>query len=175
VDVRRVERSYGRIPLFFRERTNGGLPELRRCNRVSLVGRRADELRHAARCSCGTISISKVGTVGDVPASMSRIQLGTEGRYKDNGFVAVGRIVYEYERGHWSEWHSPVRRLERLAQRRTGQYAVTRQAESPGEIQPAASYQPGQTVALNRARYTVGSITRAVLGCGGRAPIRVLE
>ena len=33
-----------RSPLFFRERANGGLSELRRCNRVSLVGRRADEL-----------------------------------------------------------------------------------------------------------------------------------
>ena len=103
--------------------------------------------------ACGSVlvrhdlDLEKVGTVGDVPASMSRIQLGTEGRYKNNGFVVVGRIVYEYERGHWSEWHIRLSDGSSawLSDAQT-EYAVTRQAESPGELQPAASYKPGQTV-----------------------------
>ena len=50
---------------------------------------------------------------------MSRIQLGTEGRYKEAGFVVVGRIIYEYERGHWSEWHIRLSRwLQRVVERR---------------------------------------------------------
>ncbi len=128
--------------------------------------------------ACGSVlvrhdlDLEKVGTVGDVPASMSRIQLGTEGRYKNTGFVVVGRIVYEYERGHWSEWHIRLSDGSSawLSDAQT-EYAVTRQAESPGELQPAASYKPGETVGVNGAWYTVGSITRALYsGVEGELP-----
>lgn len=49
--------------------------------------------------------LTKVGEVAELPLLPSPIQLGTEGRWGDVSFVVVGRIVYEYERGGWSEWH----------------------------------------------------------------------
>lgn len=49
--------------------------------------------------------LAKVGEVAELPALPSPIQLGTEGRWGSASFVVVGRIVYEYERGGWSEWH----------------------------------------------------------------------
>ncbi len=51
------------------------------------------------------LELAKVGTVAELPSLPSPIQLGTEGRWGSASFVVVGRIVYEYERGGWSEWH----------------------------------------------------------------------
>ena len=42
---------------------------------------------------------------GDLPDNSSPIQLGTEGIYRNKGFVVAGRIVYQYENGGWNEWH----------------------------------------------------------------------
>jgi len=50
-------------------------------------------------------ALEKVGEVSELPSLPTPIQLGTEGRWKGASFVVVGRIVYEYERGGWSEWH----------------------------------------------------------------------
>ncbi|NNF13273.1 MAG: DUF4178 domain-containing protein [Gemmatimonadetes bacterium] len=49
--------------------------------------------------------LEKVGKVSEPPPTTSPIQLGTEGRYDGRPFTVVGRIVYGYERGGWSEWH----------------------------------------------------------------------
>ena len=51
------------------------------------------------------IDLEKVGEVSDVPPAVSGIQLGTEGRFKNKAFTVVGRIIYNYELGHWNEWH----------------------------------------------------------------------
>lgn len=51
------------------------------------------------------IDLAKVGVVADLPPDGSPIQLGTEGVFDDKPFVAVGRIIYEYDQGTWNEWH----------------------------------------------------------------------
>src|SRR5882762_9202801 len=51
------------------------------------------------------VDLKKVGEVADLPPDSSPIQIGTEGSYNHKGFVAIGRIVYEYELGSWNEWH----------------------------------------------------------------------
>jgi hypothetical protein len=51
------------------------------------------------------IDLTKVGVVADLPADGSPIQLGTEGVFDNKPFVAVGRIIYEYDQGAWNEWH----------------------------------------------------------------------
>ena len=118
------------------------------------------------------LDLTRVGTVGDVPPSMSRIQLGTEGSYGGKAFLVVGRIIYEYERGHWSEWHI------RLADGTSAwlsdaqsEYAITRQAENPGPLPPAGSCRPGQSLAFGGARYSVSVITHALYsGVEGELP-----
>jgi hypothetical protein len=50
------------------------------------------------------VDIRNVGIVADLPPDASPIQLGTEGRYEDKGFVVAGRILYAYEQGTWNEW-----------------------------------------------------------------------
>jgi hypothetical protein len=51
------------------------------------------------------VNLEKVGVVGDLPPDASPIQRGTEGRWGARAFTVVGRIIYEYQRGYWSEWH----------------------------------------------------------------------
>jgi len=50
------------------------------------------------------VDLKKVGQVADLPYDGSPIQLSTEGRYGDKGFVVAGRILYQYEQGTWNEW-----------------------------------------------------------------------
>ena len=49
------------------------------------------------------VDVKKLGEVGDLPDNSSPIQLGTEGIYRNKGFVVAGRIVYQYENGGWNE------------------------------------------------------------------------
>lgn len=51
------------------------------------------------------IDLKRVGVVADLPQDGSPIQLLTEGHYGGTHFVVAGRILYEYERGTWNEWH----------------------------------------------------------------------
>jgi len=51
------------------------------------------------------VDLQKVGQVADLPPNSSPIQIGTEGVYGAHSFVAIGRIVYEYDQGNWNEWH----------------------------------------------------------------------
>jgi len=51
------------------------------------------------------VDLKKVGEVADLPPDSSPIQIATEGNYNHRSFVAIGRIIYEYEQGNWNEWH----------------------------------------------------------------------
>jgi hypothetical protein len=51
------------------------------------------------------IDLRKVGQVADLPPDSSPIQIGTEGIYEKRSFVAIGRIIYEYDQGNWNEWN----------------------------------------------------------------------
>ena len=51
------------------------------------------------------VNLELVGKVADLPKDPSPVQLGTEGIYRGKAFVAIGRIIYEYELGSWNEWH----------------------------------------------------------------------
>lgn len=51
------------------------------------------------------LDLKKMGEVAALPPDSSPIQIGTEGVYLNQSFVAVGRIIYEYEKGAWNEWH----------------------------------------------------------------------
>ena len=118
------------------------------------------------------LDLERVGTVGDVPPSMSRIQLGTEGTYEGKAFVVVGRIIYEYERGHWSEWH--IRLSDGTSawlSDAQAEYAITRQVENPGPLPAADSCRPGQAVTLDGATYRISVITHALYaGVEGELP-----
>ncbi len=51
------------------------------------------------------VNLKTVGTVGDFPATSSPIQIGTTGSFRHRRFAVIGRVVYEYDRGSWNDWH----------------------------------------------------------------------
>jgi Domain of unknown function (DUF4178) len=51
------------------------------------------------------VNLKTVGTVGDFPATSSPLQMGAGGAFGHHRFSIVGRVVYEYERGSWNDWH----------------------------------------------------------------------
>ena len=108
------------------------------------------------------LDLEKVGQVGDVPPVTSRIRIGAGGRFKDRAFEVVGRIVYRYERGTWSEWHlgfadggsgwlSDVQ----------GEYAVSFRNEKHGPLPAPDQLTPGQSFNRGGTVFQVTTITRA--------------
>jgi hypothetical protein len=117
------------------------------------------------------VDLEKVGVVSGIPASSSPIQLGTEGRYGRLAFVVVGRIVYEYDRGRWSEWY--LRSLDggsAWLSDAQGDYAVTTRVEQA--VLPAAEQlEVGQSYAIGGTLFTVSSLTPArYAGVEGELP-----
>lgn len=118
------------------------------------------------------LDLKRVGVVGDVPASMSRIQLGTEGRFKGKPFVVVGRIVYRHDRGHWSEWHLRMGNNESAwLSDAQGEYVVTRQVPMPRDIPSPKEMRPGGSFFIDNREYSIASITKAAyVGVEGELP-----
>jgi hypothetical protein len=119
--------------------------------------------------------LEKVGVVGELPSLPSPIQLGTEGRWGSAGFVVVGRIVYEYERGGWSEWHFVTNegRSGWLSDAQL-EYAVSFLADPRGALPDAPSrMQRGSRFTLAGKALEVTTVTRArYRGVEGELPFQ---
>jgi len=107
------------------------------------------------------VDLERVGVVADLPPDASPIQLGTEGVYRNKSFVAIGRILYEYELGGWNEWHI-------ICHDGTSGWLSDAQAEyavsflSPHQGLPdALQIAVGQRMRLGGVIYEVTSLTRA--------------
>jgi len=107
------------------------------------------------------VDLERVGAVADLPPDPSPIQIGTEGVYRDKGFVVVGRILYEYEQGGWNEWHVVCHDgSSAWLSDAQAEYAVSSLA--PQQRLPAANQlRPGQRMMLNGLVYEVTVLTRA--------------
>ena len=107
------------------------------------------------------VDLTKVGEVGDLPPDPSPIQLGSTGVYARIGFTVVGRIMYEYERGTWNEWHL---RSDDAASAwlsdAMAEYAVSRRAEVRG-LPPAERVAVGQMYPWQGRTYKAATLTTA--------------
>lgn len=107
------------------------------------------------------VNLERVGTVGDLPEDASPIQIASEGVYGGKPFVVVGRIIYEYERGGWNEWHIVFNDGgSGWLSDAQAEYAVYSRAPSenlpkPGELSV------GLACVWNNWMYTVSTITKA--------------
>jgi len=118
------------------------------------------------------VDLRRVGVVSDLPPSSSAIQLGTEGRYKRTPFIVVGRIIYEYDRGRWNEWHirladdSSAWLSDALAE-----YAVSRQVGRAPDVPNAAKLRVGQSFVFDGTEFSVMTLTTAgYAGVEGELP-----
>jgi hypothetical protein len=104
------------------------------------------------------IDLKKVGQVADLPPNSSPIQIGTEGIYKRQAFVAIGRIIYEYDLGTWNEWHLALNNGSAWLSDAQDDYVVTFAA--PGRKLPDEC-RVGQHYTWDNNSYTVTTITKA--------------
>lgn len=114
------------------------------------------------------VDLQLVGKVADPLVDASPIQLGTEGRYGENAFQVVGRIVYEYDGGRWNEWYLAFS---------NGQFGWLSDAQLEYVVSvPVNAAVPeqlgrGNPVTLGAERFTVTSLTRArYVGVEGDMP-----
>ena len=108
------------------------------------------------------VDLEKVGEVGDLPPSTSAIQIQTQGIYRGTPFTVVGRILYEYDRGGWNEWH--VRLDDRDSawlSDAQAEYAVTREVEGATGLPSASAVYVGASYPLAKKPFRVVSLTRA--------------
>ncbi|MGA9391370.1 MAG: DUF4178 domain-containing protein, partial [Candidatus Sulfotelmatobacter sp.] len=114
--------------------------------------------------------MKKVGQVADLPPNTSPIQIGTEGTYNHQSFVAVGRIIYEYDQGTWNEWHLVMNNGSAWLSDAQDEYVVTFAA--PGRKLPAEC-KVGQRYTWDNESYTVTTITKAhYCGVEGELPFQ---
>ena len=117
------------------------------------------------------VDLQKVGQVADLPPNSSPIQMGTEGVYGAQSFVAIGRIIYEYGQGSWNEWHLMMNNgTSGWLSDAQDEYAVTFAA--PGRRLPAEC-RIGQQYAWDKETYTVSTVTKAhYRGVEGELPFQ---
>jgi Domain of unknown function (DUF4178) len=118
------------------------------------------------------LDLEKVGMVSDLPPTASPIQLGTEGKFEGDAFVVVGRIVYQYERGGWNEWHLRTMRGESAwLSDAQGDLAISRPARDTVSLPAADALAVGQSYTIDDLDFRVASITRArYAGVEGELP-----
>jgi hypothetical protein len=115
------------------------------------------------------VDLKKVGQVADLPPNSSPIQIGTEGVYGPHSFVAIGRILYQYDQGNWNEWHLMMNNgTSGWLSDAQDEYAVTFPA--PGRKLPKHC-NVGQEYTWDNNPYTVSTITKAhYCGVEGELP-----
>ena len=117
------------------------------------------------------VDLEKVGVVSDLPTAISPIQLGTEGRYKGQAFTVVGRIVYEYDRGKWNEWHIRIGDSSAWLSDALGEYAVSHQIPTPPNVPRTPTMRVGDSFQVDGTAFRVTSITTAAyVGVEGELP-----
>jgi hypothetical protein len=116
------------------------------------------------------LDLKKVGQVADLPPNSSPIQIGTEGIYNRQAFVAVGRIIYEYDQGNWNEWHLVMNNGSAWLSDAQDEYVVTFAAQ--GRKLPSEC-RVGQHYTWDGDDYAVTTITKAhYRGVEGELPFQ---
>ena len=117
------------------------------------------------------VDLQKVGQVADLPPDGSPIQIGTEGVFGTHSFVAIGRIIYEYDQGNWNEWHLMMNNgSSGWLSDAQDEYAITFAA--PGRQLPLEC-RIGQQYTWDKQTYTVSTVTKAhFLGVEGELPFQ---
>jgi hypothetical protein len=118
------------------------------------------------------LDLEKVGMVSDLPPTASPIQLGTEGKFDGDAFVVVGRIVYQYDRGGWNEWHlRTMRGTSAWLSDAQGDLAISTPAKKSVALPAAEALKVGQSYAIDDILFRVASLTRArYAGIEGELP-----
>jgi Domain of unknown function (DUF4178) len=120
------------------------------------------------------VDLEKVGSVADLPANSSPIQMGAEGVYGNKAFTVAGRIIYDYEQGNWNEWHLVFNDgTSGWLSDAQLEYDVSFLAKESNPLPPSAQLNVGDRFYFDRVEYEVTSITHArYRGVEGELPFQ---
>lgn len=118
------------------------------------------------------LDLERVGTQAEFPQTGSPIQLGVEGEWRQNNFVVVGRVSYQWQHGRWNEWHCRVSDgTSAWLSDAQLEYAMTALFDAPDELPNPRSMKVGDRYQWDSIHYEVANITPAVyLGTEGELP-----
>ena len=100
--------------------------------------------------------LARMGKMADVFTDFSPLQLLASGRWVDRGFTVVGRLVYRYEGGGWTEWQVVFDdgKTGTLSED-NGAFVFSEPLNAGRELPEAEHLRVGAQTALNGATYTV--------------------
>lgn len=123
------------------------------------------------------LDLEVVGKQASFPETGSPIQLGTEGKWRGQRFVVVGRVTYAWDRGRWNEWHC---RLGNGASAWLSdaqlEYAMTEQVTPDGELPDPRRAKVGDSFFWGNHAYDIATRTEAsYLGTEGELPFTTID
>ena len=129
---------------------------------------------------CGGVSLydgarlDPTGRSADVVTIPSPLYLDATGRVGGRAFRVLGRVVYEYDGGLWTEWFADLEGDGRAwLVEDEGQFSVLQRLETPAPAVEAV--RPGQTVRVGGLEVQVDEVGEAtVVGAEGQLGVEVL-
>ncbi len=118
------------------------------------------------------VDLERVGRVADLPPDSSPVQIATEGVFRRQAFVVVGRILYEYAQGGWNEWHLVFQDgASGWLSDAQASYAVSFLRQASATPPAASTLERGQQLTFDGHSYEVTALTRArYAGVEGELP-----
>ncbi len=122
------------------------------------------------------LDLETIGQQANFPETGSPIQIGTEGKWRNQTFLVVGRLAYQWARGRWNEWHC------RMADGTSAwlsdaqlDYAMTIAASPDSPLPDQNDIRVGRTLFFGDHAYDVVTMTFAsYLGTEGELPFTTI-
>ncbi len=120
-------------------------------------------------------ALKNLGRMAELMDDLSRIQLGTEGRFRGAHFAVIGRIQLKYDAGLWNEWHILFDdgRSGWLSDA-GGEYVVSSQVPVDGELPAFEALKPEMPVTVAGRIFFVSDLqTARCISGAGELPFKV--
>jgi uncharacterized protein DUF4178 len=121
------------------------------------------------------LQVERLGTMAQLVADATLLQLGAEGVYRSTHFAVVGRVQVRYDDGGWNEWYLVFDdgRAGWLGEA-SGEYTVSFETPLLGRAPAWDALQAGGTLTLDGTTYEIADVRRArVVGGEGELPFRI--
>ena len=121
------------------------------------------------------LDVERIGTMAQLVADATMLQLGAEGVYRSAPFAVVGRVQVRHDEGGWNEWYVVFDdgRCGWLGEA-SGEYTISFEVPLEGPAPAWEALQAGGTLTLGTTTYEIADVRRArVVGGEGELPFRV--
>lgn len=102
--------------------------------------------------------LSRIGKMAELFDDHSLLQLMASGKLDGQGFTLVGRLLYKYREGTWTEWHALLNDGSTgYLSEDNGAYVFSRPVAAKSDLPAADQFRVGVTTSLNGQAWSVAS------------------